>query len=180
MKDDNILVEKVYEDGKIFKYVINLVMFSGSLGFLITGLSSYFNYNLLYFLDANKIIFFPQGITMCFYGFFGILISINQIIILGLNIGEGFTEFNKKTGLLTIFRKGMFSDINIVYSLQDIEAIKLPLKNDLFNNNQKIFVCIKGKNDIPIIQKDVPINISELEEKASQIAFFLKVPVKSI
>lgn len=179
MNDENILIERVFEKNKNFKFLLNFVMLSGSLGFLITGLSSYFNYNFLFFLNADKIIFFPQGITMCFYGFFGTLISLNQIFILGLNIGEGFTEFNKKSGLLTIFRKGRFSDINIVYSLDEIEAIKIDFKNDLFNTRQRIFLCIKGKNDIPIIQSDIPMKISELEEKASQIACFLKVPVKS-
>jgi hypothetical protein len=179
MKDENILIEEVFEKNKIFKYSLNFAMLGGSLGFLLTGLSSYFNYNFLFFFNAERIIFFPQGITMCFYGFFGTLISLNQVYILALKIGEGFTEFNKNSGLLTIYRKGIFSDINIVYSLQEIEAIKVDFKNDLFNTSQKILVCIKGKNDIPIIQNDIPIKISELEEKASQIAYFLRVPVKS-
>lgn len=60
------------------------------------------------------------------------------------------------------------------------EAIKIEIKTELFNNKQNIFVCIKNKNDLPIIQYDSPIKINELEEKASQIASFLKVPVKGI
>jgi hypothetical protein len=48
-----------------------------------------------------------------------------------------------------------------------------------FSLHQKIYICLKGKNDIPIIQLDNPLKITELEEKASEIASFLKVPVKS-
>jgi hypothetical protein len=52
-------------------------------------------------------------------------------------------------------------------------------QNKRLSLHQKIYVCIKGKNDIPIIQIDRPKKITELEEKASEIASFLKVPVKN-
>lgn len=51
---------------------------------------------------------------------------------------------------------------------------------DVFNNKQNIFVCIKGKNDLPIIQLSSPVSIREIEEKASLLASFLKVPVKGL
>jgi len=61
-----------------------------------------------------------------------------------------------------------------------LEAIKVEIKTELFNTRQNIYACIKGKNEIPIIQIDKPLKIMELEEKASEIASFLKVPVKGI
>lgn len=61
-----------------------------------------------------------------------------------------------------------------------IEAIRVEMKTELFNTKQKIFLCIKGKNDLPIIQLTNPITINELEEKASEIASFLKIPLKGI
>lgn len=61
-----------------------------------------------------------------------------------------------------------------------LEAIKIEIKTEPFNTKQKIYICLKNKNDLPIIQIDKPIKINELEEKASEIASFLKIPVKGI
>lgn len=60
------------------------------------------------------------------------------------------------------------------------EAIKVEIKTELFNTRQNIFVCIKGKRDLPIIQQTIPLRINDLESKASEIASFLKVPLKGI
>lgn len=36
---------------------------TGATGFLITGLSAYIGHNILFFLDASEIQFFPQGLV---------------------------------------------------------------------------------------------------------------------
>jgi len=90
---------------------------------LTVGVSSYIKNNLIPFLNADQIIFFPQGITMCFYGSLGTILALLQLKILASNIGEGFNEFNKETGKLRVFRKGSKgkeSNIDIIYSLNDI------------------------------------------------------------
>ena len=123
LKTESLLREEIKETDKIVKYSINTIMLLGSIGFLITGISSYIKMNIISFLDASQIIFFPQGITMCFYGTLGLIFSINQFLISYLRIGEGFNEFNKETGTVRIFRKGFLkkdSDIDIIYSLKDI------------------------------------------------------------
>lgn len=121
--NENILFEKVEETDKNVKYIINIVMFLGSVGFGITGLSSYFNKDILPFLEVKNIIFFPQGLTMLLYGSAGFLFSLNQFRILISKVGEGYNEFNKINGTMTLFRKGQTneeSDIKIVYPLTDI------------------------------------------------------------
>nr|AEW12946.2 photosystem I assembly protein ycf4 [Colacium vesiculosum] len=182
LPSENILIEKITEPNKNIKYLLNTILLSGALGFLTVGISSYLRFNIIAFLDSNQIVFFPQGITMCFYGLIGVILSINQFLILYLKIGEGYNEFNKETGMMTIYRKGFLgkdSDINIVHSLKDIEAVKLEVKTELFNTKQNIFICIKGKRDLPIIQISEPIQLSKIEEKATDLADFLKVVVKS-
>lgn len=119
-RNEYILIEKIEENNKPIKYLFNILIFGGGVGFLTTGLSSYFNYNFLPFINAEKIIFFPQGLTMCFYGICGTIIGINQLIILTKNIGEGFNEFNKNLGIIKIYRKGRKNDLNISYNLEDI------------------------------------------------------------
>lgn len=123
IKNDKILKETIKESDKTIKWIFNIVILLGATGFLTTGISSYLKYNIIPFLHAEQIIFFPQGITMCFYGICGIIVSINQIRILSYKIGEGFNEFNKEKQIMQIYRKGFWgenSDINITYSLTDI------------------------------------------------------------
>jgi len=123
LKTNTILKEKISEDDKGIKYLLNLIILGGGLGFLVVGISSYIKSNIVFFLNADQIIFFPQGLTMCFYGLCGTIVGINQLRILILEIGEGYNEFNKTDGTMKIFRKGLKgknSDINIVYPLEEI------------------------------------------------------------
>lgn len=66
--DENILIENIQEENRVLKYFLNIVILLGALGFWIVGISSYLKYNIIPFLDASEIIFFPQGITMTIYG----------------------------------------------------------------------------------------------------------------
>nr|YP_010700443.1 photosystem I assembly protein Ycf4 [Strombomonas costata]WCH63654.1 photosystem I assembly protein Ycf4 [Strombomonas costata] len=182
-KNEKIFREEITEPNKLIKNIINSLMFLGSFGFLIVGISSYLKFNLIPILDSSKIIFFPQGLTMSLYGIAGLIISINQYLIIYLKVGEGYNEFNKENGKMEIFRKGFpgrTPDINLSYSLNDIESIKVDIKTELFNTKQKIYVCIKGKPDLPIIQTSSPLKLNEIEEKASELASFLKVNVKGL
>ena len=132
-RNEKILIENLGEENKTIKYILNLVIALGSIGFLIVGISSYKNITLIPFLKEDEIIFFPQGLTMLIYGFLGTLISINQYFVILSHIGEGFNEFNKETGEMRIFRKGLpgkNNDINLTYSINDIvrnlQVINLP------------------------------------------------------
>lgn len=132
IKTEKLFKEEIIETDKLLKYTINIIILLGSLGFFIVGISSYIKINLIFFLQADQIIFFPQGLTMCFYGFCGTIISINQIKILLINAGEGYNEFNKETNTMQIYRKGLNgkkSDINIIYSIKDI------LRNNTYKDN---------------------------------------------
>ncbi len=121
---EKIYIQKIEEGDKIVKYILNSAMFLGSLGFSIAGISSYTRINIIPFINSDTIIFFPQGITMCFYGILGLIISINQILITYYKVGEGYNEFDKEKGIMKIYRKGGLpwknSDINITYALSDI------------------------------------------------------------
>lgn len=182
--NENILFEKIEETDKNIKYIINLAMFLGSVGFTITGISSYLNKDILSFLEIKNIIFFPQGLTMLIYGTLGLIFSMNQLRILILKVGEGYNEFNKNTGTMILFRKGTNnvkkSDIKIIYPLNDIEYIKIEVKSDLFNTKQRIYICNKNNVELPIFQPDRPLKIKDLEQKAIKLASFLQVPIKGI
>ena len=53
-----------------------IIVSLGGLGFFLTGLSSYFNVNLLIFSDSSNITFLPQGIVLLFYGTVGSILGI--------------------------------------------------------------------------------------------------------
>ena len=60
---------------------------------------------------------------MCFYGFFGTILSSLQLITLYLKIGNGTNKINKKEGTLEIERKGFpgkNQNIKIIYKIKDI------------------------------------------------------------
>ena len=101
VKNEWLLKEEITESNKILKYLFNIIIFIGALSFLIVGISSYLGFNIFFLLNAKQIIFFPQGATMCFYGIIGIILSINQFLILYWKVGEGYNEFNKNTGIMT-------------------------------------------------------------------------------
>lgn len=122
-KKNEIFKENIIEVNRKTKNILDLILLLGSLGFLIVGISSYTNINIIPFLNAKEITFFPQGITMSFYGTLGILLSINQILITYWKIGEGYNEFNKINGKIKIFRNsypGKDKEINITYPLNEI------------------------------------------------------------
>lgn len=118
---EKILKEIILQPNQNIKKLLNTILLLGSLGFLIVSISSYYNQNIIGILDASKIIFFPQGLVMFIYGFLGLLISINQILILYWGVGEGFNEFNKQTGNFKLFRKNSYyKSIELIYSINDI------------------------------------------------------------
>ena len=65
---DSVMIDPVVGAKRFSNYFWAGVVTTGSTGFLITGLSAYFHHNLLFFLDASDIKFFPQGLVMSFYG----------------------------------------------------------------------------------------------------------------
>ena len=93
---------------RISNYWWAIVVSIGSLGFLLTGVTSYFalsaNEGTLF--NSQAVPFFPQGLLMSFYGSLGILLSLYWWFLIFWNVGGGFNEFNKKDGFIRIFRWG--------------------------------------------------------------------------
>nr|YP_009032726.1 photosystem I assembly protein ycf4 [Euglenaformis proxima]AGL11992.1 photosystem I assembly protein ycf4 [Euglenaformis proxima] len=180
-RTERIFREDIIDSQSIFNYIFSLVLFAGSVGFFLVGLFSYFLYDHLLFIKISNIVFFPQGLTMLFYGTLGLIFSLYQIVILFYKVGDGFNEFNKEKNIMIIYRKGFPGKKGEVYienSLSDIESIRVEIKTEFFNTRQIIFVCLQGNYSIPVFQFKEPLSISEVEQKASELASFLKVPVK--
>lgn len=149
----------------------------GGIYFLLTGLSAYFGFALLPFINFDTIVFFPQGIVMCFYGSLGIFLSLYLWLTILWQVGGGFNEFNKQTGIFRVFRWGFPGKnrrIDFSYALEDIEAIRIDIVEGL-NPKRTIYIRLKEKREIPLTRIGQPIPLEDLEREASDLAMFLKV-----
>jgi hypothetical protein len=174
---------------RLSNYWWALVIFLGGSGFLLTGISSYLGedntvvqwLNLLPFIQSKNIIFFPQGLVMCFYGILGLIFSIYLWLTLFWSVGGGFNEFNKKEGIIRIFRWGFPGKnrrIDLSYPINEVEAIRVELKEGL-NPKRTIYMRIKGKRDIPLTRIGQPLTLEEIEKQAAELAKFLQVSLEA-
>ena len=106
VKTDLIKYDPVVGSRRISNYVWGTITTLGGLGFLLTGISSFYQKNLLFFIHVDNIVFFPQGLVMCFYGLLAFLFSAYIWLTVFWAVGEGFNEFNKERGEIRIFRWG--------------------------------------------------------------------------
>jgi hypothetical protein len=155
------------------------VVFLGSFGFLSVGLASFFSLTNEVFGNSRDILFFPQGLVMSFYGLVGILLSCYLWLIILWDVGQGYDEFNKETGQMKIFRWGFPGPnrrIQLIYSLADIEGIRIEIKEGL-NPGRTLYIKIKGKIEVPLTRIGQPLTIEEVEAKAAKLASFLQVSI---
>nr|QKN19159.1 hypothetical chloroplast RF4 [Eudorina elegans] len=197
MTQNTILIRRyiIVGERRLSNYWWAIVIFLGSCGFLATGLCSYlgipnwlsiFNttQNLLAENQELSLItlpFFPQGLLMSFYGSLGFLLSIYWSLLIFWNVGGGFNEFNKKEGFVRIFRwgyPGKNRKIDLSYSLKDIEAIRIELKQGI-DSQRTIFLRLKGKREIPLTGIGQPLTLKEIEKQASELANFLQVSLEA-
>jgi hypothetical protein len=184
---------------RISNYCWAFIISLGSIGFLLTGISSYFSTflkenielvgsSLLGSLDeqnleiTTRIAFFPQGLVMSFYGSLGILLSLYWWFLIFWNVGSGFNEFNKKEGFIRVFRwgyPGKNRKIDLSYSLKDVEAIKVELKQGL-DPQRTIYLRLKGNREIPITGIGQPLTLKDIEKQASELANFLQVSLEGL
>lgn len=169
---------------RISNYWWACVISIGSLGFLIAGTTSYFSLSSSGndFLGNQAVAFFPQGLLMCFYGSLGILLSLYWWFLIFWNVGGGFNEFNKKDGLIRIFRwgyPGKNRKIDLSYSLKDVEAIKVELKQGL-DPQRTIYLRLKGNREIPLTGIGQPLTLKDIEKQASELANFLQVSLEGL
>lgn len=161
-------------------YWWTIIIFLGASGFLLTGISSFFQFDIFGFISSKNIQFFPQGLVMCFYGTFGLIFSFFLACSVFWNVGGGFNEFNKKDGIIRIFRWGFPGKnrrIDLFYRVNDIDAIKVEFKQG-FNPRRTISLCVKGKRDIPLTRIGEPLTLQEIEKQAAELAKFLQVSLQ--
>lgn len=154
----------------------------GGLGFLLAGISSYFNKNFLPFSNPSELVFIPQGLVMMFYGTLSLGLSIYIGFTVILDIGSGYNEYNKIENLVKIIRKGFPGknrQVLLTYPFSNIRAIGIKITEGL-NPTRSIYLCLKDERNIPLTPVQQPTSISDLEEKAADLAKFLDLKLENL
>lgn len=154
----------------------------GGLGFLLAGVSSYFNKNFLPFSNPSELVFIPQGLVMMFYGTLSFGLSVYISFTLILDIGSGYNEYNKLENLVKIVRKGFPGknrQVLLTYPLTNIRAIGIKITEGL-NPTRSIYLCLKDERNIPLTPVQQPTSISDLEEEAADLAKFLDLKLENL
>ena len=173
---------------RLSNYIWASLMSIGGAGFLLTGFLSFlgraseklevYSSNVS---TINTIRFFPQGLIMCFYGSLGLLFGIYLWLTIIWKVGSGFNEFDKKNGIVRIFRWGLPGNnrrIDFTYNIKDISAVQVSLKEGV-NPRRSITLQIKGKQEIPLTRIGQPIALQDIENEASSLAKFLQVSLET-
>jgi len=174
--------DKIVGSRRFSNYFWSFFLFFGGLGFLLAGVSSYFQMNLLPFANATEIVFIPQGIIMMFYGTLSLGFSIYIITTVLLDVGSGYNEYNKIENLVKIVRKGFPGknrEIFLTYPLSNVRSIGIKITEGL-NPTRSIYLCLKDERNIPLTPVQEPMSISDLEKEATQLAKFLELKLENL
>ena len=166
---------------RISNYFWLIISSLGGAGFLLAGLSSYFQIQMLPFTKIDSISFIPQGIVMTFYGSIGILLSLFLLANIIFNVGGGYNKYDKNLNKVEIFRLGFPTqnrEIYLSYDFKDIRSIKLSIQEGL-NPKREIYLCTKDQRQIPLTRVGEPLLLSSIEEEAVDLSLFLNVPLEN-
>ena len=180
--ENQIRQDKIIGSRRFSNYFWLVFLFLGGFGFLLAGLSSYFQINLLPFASPIELAFMPQGLVMIFYGTLSLGLSIYIGLTIILNIGSGYNEYNQTENLVKIVRKGFPGKnrkILLTYSVSNIRSIGIKITEGL-NPTRALYLCLKDDRMIPLTPAQEPISISNLEEEAANLAKFLNLKLENL
>ena len=179
---DRILRQQILGSRRVSNYLLATAVTIGGVGFLLAGLSSYLHKNLLFFSDPSQLVFVPQGIAMGFYGIAGSLLATYLWLMIILDVGSGYNEFNRETGFVKIFRwgfPGKNRQIEVGCRIEDVQAIRVDIKEGL-NPRRALYLRIKGRRDVPLTRVGQPLSLADVENQGAELARFLGVPLEGL
>nr|YP_009265945.1 photosystem I assembly protein Ycf4 [Neocarya macrophylla]ANJ20248.1 photosystem I assembly protein Ycf4 [Neocarya macrophylla] len=179
-RSEYIWIELIAGSRKTSNFCWAFILFLGSLGFLLVGISSYLDRNLISLFPSQQIIFFPQGIVMSFYGIAGLFISSYLWCTILWNVGSGYDRFDRNEGIVCIFRWGFPGKnrrILLRFLMKDVQSIRIEVKEGIYTRHA-LYLEIKGQGVIPLTRTDENLTPREIEQKAAELAYFLRVPIE--
>nr|YP_010224475.1 photosystem I assembly protein Ycf4 [Garcinia subelliptica]UCS08391.1 photosystem I assembly protein Ycf4 [Garcinia subelliptica] len=179
-RSEHIWIELIVGSRKTSNICWAFILFLGSVGFCLVGLSSYLGRNWISLFPSQQIIFFPQGIVMSFYGIAGLFISSYLWCTISWNVGSGYDRFDRKEGIVCIFRWGFPGKnrrILLRFLMKDIQSIRIEAKEGIYAR-RVLYMEIRGQGSIPLTRTNENLTPREIEQKAAELAYFLHVPIE--
>nr|AWI70585.1 photosystem I assembly protein ycf4 [Ambelania acida] len=180
-RSEHICIELITESRKISNFCWAFILFLGSLGFLLVGTSSYLGINLISFFPSEQIIFFSQGMVMFFYGIAGLFISSYLWCTICWNVGSGYDRFDRKEGIVCIFRWGFPGKnrrIFFRFLIKDIQSIRIVEVREGIYARRVLYMDIRGQGAIPLTRTDENLTPLAIVDKAAELSNFLRVPIE--
>ena len=149
----------------------------GGLGFLLTGLSSYFQTNLLFFSNSSGIAFIPQGIVLVFYGTVGSLLGTFLWLTIWWDVGSGYNEYNRDLREINLYRKGFPGknrELSLKCAFDEVKSIRMRIKEGL-NPKRQLLLCLFDNREIPLTGVEQPTALNKVEAEAIAISKHLNV-----
>ncbi|HAX86193.1 MAG TPA: photosystem I assembly protein Ycf4 [Cyanobacteria bacterium UBA11162] len=181
-RENRVLHQPVLGSRRFSNYWWAVIVSLGGTGFLLAGLSSYYKINFLPVGDARGLLFFPQGIAMGGYGVAGVLLALYLWLVILWDVGGGYNEFNKETGMVKIFRwgfPGKNRQVEFSCPIKDVQSIRVDLKEGI-NPRRALYLRVKNRREVPLTRVGQPLSLSELENQGAELARFLEVPLEGL
>jgi hypothetical protein len=176
--ENNAVIKSYFTGSRRLNNIFWAVAVSlGGFGFFLTGLSSFFNINLLFFSDSSEISFIPQGIVLLFYGTVGSILGIFILLTVWWNVGSGYNEYNRDLKKVKLYRKGFPGknrELTFTFSFDEIKAIKMRIKEGI-NPKRQLLLCLNDNREIPLTGGEQPMALNKIEDEAITIAKYLNV-----
>ena len=184
MKSDLSTLSKIEQQingsRKLSNYLVGGMLTIGGVGFILASLSSYTGKDFLPLGNPSTLLFVPQGLIMGAYGIIANLLNIYLWYIVFINFGSGFNSFDKISKIVTIRRKGLFKDVDVKLSFDEIKSVKLDISEG-FNPRRRIALVLKGRRKIlPLSSSGDLKPLLEVEEEGARLAKFLSVNLEGI
>jgi hypothetical protein len=177
VEENSIIKSYIPGSRRLSNFFWAIVVSGGGLGFFLTGLSSFFQKNLLIFSDSSNISFIPQGIVLLFYGTVGIALGIFLSLTIWWNIGAGYNEYDRVSKKILVYRKGFpgkSNQLKLSFDFEEIKSVKMRIEEGL-NPRRQILLCLLDNREIPLIGIEQPIALNKIENEAITLAKHLNV-----
>ncbi|KAF3614361.1 Photosystem I assembly protein Ycf4 [Capsicum annuum] len=93
---------------------------------------------------------------------------------------SGYDRFDIKEGIVCIFHWG-FPGKNrrlfLRFLIKDIQFVRIEVKEGIYAR-RVLYMDIRGQGSIPLTCTDENLTLREIEQKAAELTYFLRVPIE--
>jgi hypothetical protein len=156
--------------------ILATIVFSGGLGFILAGFSSYFQKDLLPLSKSTGIVYVPQGLALTFYGTVGVLVGLFMWLSIFWNVGSGYYELTSESVIIS--RKlfpGKGRELELRIPREFVKSLQIQVSSKL--SAVQTFVVLKNNVRVPLITSDKPLYL--IERNLVEVAKFLNTPIET-